>query len=184
MNLPPRLVDKTLSPLFVNAVGIPLTFIIVGLPLGIYAAIWRANPLDIYTKAPSPITAALLSLAVFFLSIVIHEAIHGLGYRLGGAARDAVQFGFQWKALMPYAHCKAPLRAGAYRRAVALPGIILGLIPALAGIALGLDWLTLYGAAMLAGAVGDMLILALLLPLKADTLVQDHPSKPGFQILV
>jgi hypothetical protein len=177
------MIDKTLKPLFVNVVGSILTVVIIGLPVVLYGLIWRENALAVYTGASSVVTVTLLALAVFFVSIVIHEAIHGIGYRMGGVAWDEIKFGFQWKAMMPYAHCKAPMRAGAYKLAVALPGIILGLIPTIVGILIHGPWLTLYGAMMLAGAVGDMLILALLLPIQADVIVQDHPTKPGFQIL-
>lgn len=179
-----RVVDKTLSPLFVNIVGTLLMFALFGVILGLYSALWHENPLVIYAQSRALTGTLFISLVIFFISVVIHEAIHSIGYRMGGAAWSEIKFGFQWQSLMPYAHCKVPLRASAYRLAVMLPGVLLGLIPAVIGIMARLDWLTLYGTAMLAGAVGDVMILALLMPLKADTLVQDHPSKPGFQIIV
>jgi hypothetical protein len=77
-----------------------------------------------------------------------------------------------------------PLPASRYRVAVALPGLLLGLIPTVAGIALQSEELTLYGAIMLVGAVGDMLILWLLRSVRGDTLVLDHPTRAGFQIVL
>lgn len=174
--------DKTLSPRFVNIFGTILTAGIVLGILGLYALIWRDNPLQIYVGENKTI-ARLLSLPIFIIGIVIHEGLHGLGYRLGGTPWQQIKFGIQWKALMPYAHCKAPMRARAYAVAVALPGIVLGLIPTVLGLVIHSDVITLFGASMLAGAIGDIMILWLLRTVPGDTLVQDHPTKPGFQIL-
>jgi uncharacterized membrane protein YjgN (DUF898 family) len=176
-------IDRTMSPVFVNVAGTALTLVIVFAVLALYSLARRSNPLAVFNSSAT-LEVLLIALAVFFISIVVHELLHGLGYRLGGAPRNAVRFGFQWKALLPYSHCTVPLRASAYRFAVALPGLVLGLLPAALGILLGSDMLALYGAGMLAGAAGDIMTLALLLPLKSDAQVQDHPSKPGFQILL
>ncbi len=177
-------IERTLSPTTVNVVGTILTAALFILVLGAYTLLWHDNPLAIYTQSDSLILTLVLSLLVFFISIIIHELLHALGYWLGGAARSDIHIGFQWQALMPYAHCKVPLRANAYKFAVALPGLILGIIPALLGIVTHSDGLMLYGAAMLSGAIGDLMILALLLPLDGQALILDHPSLPGFQIVV
>lgn len=179
-----KMIDRTMSPLFANVVGTIITLGIFGFVLGVYGLIWGENPLTIYSRGASPLTMLVVSLVVFFISIVIHEGLHGIGYRLAGASWKEIKFGFLWKALMPYAHCRIPLRADAYRWAVALPGLILGLLPLIVSLVLHLDWLNLYAAAMLAGAVGDIMILGMLLPIQRDTLIQDHPTKPGFQILI
>lgn len=176
-------IDRTLSPAFANIAGVILTFALFGIVLRVYNAVWGDNPLAIYTTGNDPLGMLVISLIVFFVSIAIHEGLHGLGYWLGGARGKEIQFGFQWKALTPYAHCSAVLRADAYRLAVALPGILLGIIPLVIGFAARRDWLMLYGTAMLAGAVGDVMIFLLLAPLKGDTLIRDHATKPGFQIL-
>lgn len=179
----PAVSDKTLSPKFVNLVGSAITFGIMFGVLGLHVLMWRKNPLDLYAGERA-LPALLISLAVFLVSLVIHEGLHGIGYRMGGVAWSQIKFGVQWKALMPYAHCKAPMRAQAYGIAVALPGLILGVIPTLIGLAGGNEIITLFGAAMLAGAVGDMMILALLTTVRGNPLVQDHPTKPGFQVLI
>jgi uncharacterized membrane protein YjgN (DUF898 family) len=183
MDEQPAVIDRTMSPVFVNVAGTGLTLVIVFAVLALYALAWKSNPLAVFNSSAT-LEVLLIALAVFFASIIVHELLHGLGYRMGGASRSAVRFGFQWKALLPYAHCTVPLKASAYRLAVALPGLVLGLLPAALGILIGSDMLALYGAAMLAGAAGDIMTLALLLPLKPETRVQDHPSKPGFQILL
>jgi hypothetical protein len=36
---------------------------------------------------------------------------------------------------------------------------------------------------MIIAAVGDLILLVMLLPIRGDICVQDHPSRPGFQVL-
>lgn len=178
----PKIIDKTLSPNFVNVVGGAITIGIMVIFIGAYVLIWRRNPLDLFT-GEQVLPGLLISLVVFMVGIGVHELLHGIGYRLGGVPWSQIKFGVQWKALMPYAHCKAPMRARGYGLAVALPGLILGVIPTVWGLASGSSAMTLFGTAMLAGAVGDMMILGLLMTLKGNPMVQDHPVKPGFQII-
>ncbi len=176
---PPAVIDKTLTPRIVNIVGTVLSLVILLVPLFIHQGIWGSNPINLLGTLES----LLIGFVIFAIGIVIHEGIHGIGYRLGGAGSSDIHFGFQWKALMPYAHCKVPLQARRYALAVALPGLILGVIPCLIGWVTGSAVITLFGAVMLAGAVGDMLILGLLTTVKGAARVQDHPSKPGFQVI-
>lgn len=174
----PKTVDRTLSTLAVNLIGVVLGTAIFVIVVGAYVFVWDEFSVGI---APIPFLAFV---AIVFLSIVVHELLHGLGYLVGGAPRESVKIGVQWKILTPYAHCAVPLPASRYRVAVALPGLLLGLIPTVAGIALQSEELTLYGAIMLVGAVGDMLILWLLRSVRGDTLVLDHPTRAGFQIVL
>ncbi|MEP7287170.1 MAG: DUF3267 domain-containing protein [Chloroflexota bacterium] len=117
-------------------------------------------------------------------SIIIHEGLHGVGYMLGGAKFSEVKFGFLLSKLAPYAHCKIPLKASSYRIAVALPGFILGILPLIWGLVAHSPTITFYSLTMILAAIGDLITLAMLLPINSDLLVQDHPSKPGFQVLL
>jgi hypothetical protein len=121
-------------------------------------------------------------LLLLLLSIVVHELLHGLGFVLAGRVSwRELKFGLKWG--VAYAHCKVPLSARAYRVATALPGIVLGLLPGLLGLALGNAWLTVYGALLSASALGDVLILWLLRSVPGEARVLDHPSEPGCQML-
>jgi hypothetical protein len=121
-------------------------------------------------------------LAVLAISIVVHEGLHGIGYLLGGAKRNEVSFGV--KQMTPYAHCKAALRVNGYRLAVALPGLILGILPGMAGIAIDNTMLTLFGGVMLGAAGGDIIILWLIRGAPRTALVLDHPSEMGCKLLL
>jgi hypothetical protein len=88
-----------------------------------------------------------------------------------------VRFGL--KGLVVYAHCRVPMKASAYRVSVALPGVVLGVLPGLIGLIRGNGWLTVYGALMSIAALGDLIVLWLIRRVAGDTRVQDHPRAPG-----
>lgn len=173
-----QVVDRTYSPWLVNVGGTMLMILILIIVLVPFSLFWGQNPLF---DVGWPFGWWIIG---FFASIIIHELLHGLGYALGGAGWGNVKFGVIWKYITPYAHCKVPLPAQAYTVAVALPGIVLGGIPVIVGWLLGNADLTLYGAIMLSAAAGDLMVLASLVRVPRDAFVQDHPSRPGFQILI
>lgn len=121
----------------------------------------------------------LFALAVV-AGIVIHELIHGLAWTLAAHKPfDSVQYGFKWKTLTPYAHCKAPICAKAYRIGAFMPGLMLGILPALAGILLGSGGLLVFGVVFTAAAGGDFLILWMIRGVPSNSLVEDHPTRAG-----
>lgn len=166
-----------MSTLAANIVGLVLIPILAVLVLGPYWLIWGG--VDFLNGVLGLFRPALV-LSVLIVSVVIHEALHGVGFIwIGRQPRQAVRFGFQWKTLTPYAHCKSALPASAYRWAIFLPGLVLGLIPALVGISFGVVWLSLYGAIMLIAAGGDLMILWLIRSIPSTALIIDHPTRVG-----
>lgn len=126
----------------------------------------------------------LASILIYVVGIVAHEATHGVGYRaFGGLRPDRVKIGVMWKALMPYAHAKAPMTASAYRKAVLLPGLVTGLLPMAVGLATGFAPLTLAGGTLLGAAGGDWAVFYAIREVPGDRLVRDHPSAVGAEIL-
>ncbi len=123
-------------------------------------------------------------LPVFVVSIVIHEALHGAGYVLFGGARwRDVSFGMNWKALAPYAHCRVAVPVFGYRMSVVLPGVLLGVVPWIAGLLTGSGALTFYGFIMIAAASGDMIIPWLLRGIDGKEMVLDHPWEAGCRVV-
>src|SRR5690606_25530349 len=117
---------------------------------------------------------------VFAAGVLAHEALHALAWRLAGRVpAETVRLGFQWKTLTPYAHCAVPMAAGPYRIGAAVPGVVLGVLPALLGLATGSGALFLFGLLFTLAAGGDALILWLLRDVPADRLVADHPERAG-----
>ena len=120
-------------------------------------------------------------IAIFIPLTVAHELLHGVGFRLAGVPWSGIRFGFALRRLTPFAHCKEPMPAHGYRLSVVLPALVLGLLPALAGIAAGLFWLTVVGATMVGAAGGDLAVLWAIRAVPGAATVRDHPSKVGCQ---
>jgi hypothetical protein len=133
------------------------------------------------TLTPPSLLLLLLGLA---LGIGGHELLHAAAFVLvGKAPLSAVRFGFSWKAFAPYAHCRAPLTAAAYRVALLLPGLALGIVPGFLGVIGGSLPLALWGILMLVAAGGDVAVWWAVRSVPAKALVLDHPTKAGCQVL-
>lgn len=128
---------------------------------------------------------AILVVPVLLVSFYLHELLHGLGFVLASRVPlNQLKIGFSRKALSPYIHCPVPVTASTYKIALALPGLVLGIVPALIGIGLGIGWLTLYGMMMAVAALGDGQIAWLVRRLPGSTRVIDHPEDAGCEVLV
>jgi hypothetical protein len=131
------------------------------------------------------VLAAVLVVPVLVVSIYLHEVLHGLGFVLVGRMRPRdVKIAFNRKTLSPYIHCPIPMSASAYKISLVLPGLLLGIVPALIGIGLGIGWLTLYGMLMAVAALGDAQIAWLMRRLPGSARVVDHPEEVGCEVLV
>ena len=123
-------------------------------------------------------------LAAFLLGIVGHEAIHAITWAAAGKMPlSSIHMGFQWKTLTPYAHCREPMEVNAYRIGALMPGLVVGILPALAGIITGSGWLLMFGLFFTVAAGGDMLILWLIRGVPAGQMVEDHPSQAGCYVI-
>lgn len=123
-------------------------------------------------------------IVVFFAGIVVHELLHAVSWvYLGRKPWSAIKFGVVWKALTPYAHCKEPVEVRGYRWAVAMPGIVLGLVPSLISIITGNGLLLFFGLIFTLTAAGDALILWVIRSVEAGKLVEDHPSRAGCYVI-
>ena len=171
----------------VSAVAANLLALITGLlPAlhlpGLFALVWGSEQLrqgldGLFGFGNGQMTALIL---LFLPGIVVHELLHALGWIcFGRADPSAIQFGGIWKALTPYAHCKVPLPAGAYRAGTFLPGLLMGIVPGLLGVLFGNFFLVAVGFLFTFTAGGDYLVLWLLRAVSPQTLVEDHPSKMG-----
>lgn len=175
-----RELDATISMERANIIGagfFPLALALVLFPFWI---VWGSGPL-----MEGLGTASLLVLIpAMVLSVVLHEALHGVGFLLfGKAPRGSLHFGIDRQTSTPYAGCRAPVPARAYRAAVLLPALILGALPAVAGLIFGIGWLAIWGAFMLAVAGGDFLVLWAIRSVPANALVLDHPERVGCRVL-
>jgi hypothetical protein len=127
----------------------------------------------------------LVMLGVFVLGAVVHELLHGLTWAVFCRnGLKSISYGVYWKVLTPYCHCKEVLPLRQYAIGGMMPGLVMGLLPALAGMATGHFLLFLFGLFFSMAAAGDLLILWMLRHRQASDLVQDHPDKIGCFVLV
>ena len=165
--------------------------IIIALPIGLvygllYGVIWHdqftaTHLKDFLHSLPNIyLLKSGLFLAIFFGGIFAHELIHGLTWAMYASnGFKSIKFGVMWKMITPYCHCKEPLTIKQYITGALTPAVILGLFPAIYGIAVGnIGWL-LFGFFFTIAASGDFMIVYLLRKESMKNLVQDHPSEAG-----
>lgn len=168
--------DFSISIAKANIYSIPIVLIeIIILSLPFYLLWGMENLLNI-SKGINP----YLFIALFLTGIVLHEFIHGLGWKIFGKQPwSKIKFGFNAKFLTPFAHCKEPVTAKAYRAGAAAPAIILGFIPVLIGIITGIGSVYFFGLIFTVAACGDFLILWLIRNVDDNAMVEDHPENTG-----
>jgi hypothetical protein len=169
--------DASMSMVLATLIAFAMFPFVALVVLGPYALVWGMEDL----RASIEVAFALpWFVPIFFLGIVVHEGLHGLGFAwVGGVPRREISFGVKWLTLTPYAHCVVPMRASAYRAAVALPALALGVLPALVGLALGNGVLAAWGTLLLGAAGGDLAILWAIRRVPGRAVVRDHPSRAG-----
>lgn len=170
--LPPgRDVSVPLEQIILQATGLSLALMLV--PILLYMSVWGWRSL--FAGFDEFIFVALV---VFFT--LWHEGFHAIGWKYWGNLRwRDLKFGFAWRALAPYCHAKAPMRADAYRFGAALPGVMTGLVPFLGALVVGNGMMAMASAVMISGAVGDIYVLWIMRDVPQDAIVLDHPSNAG-----
>ena len=174
--------DLSISMAQANLFGVGL-LIPAGLLLTLpYIALWGGKAFVDAMKAATD--SPLPALGVIAVGVVVHELIHGLSWMFfGKKPRSAIKYGFQLKTLTPYAHCTEPMAARAYRLGAAMPGLILGVLPWLAGLATANGPLLAFGLLFTLAALGDAMILWLLRHVEPDAQVIDHPTRAGCYVI-
>ena len=98
---------------------------------------------------------------------------------IGGAPFRSCPISFN--GLLITSHCELPIPVWRYRVATALPGVILGLVPLTAGLISGKAWLSVYGAIMTGGALGDARVLWALRRVPANSAVTYRPAIEAYE---
>lgn len=123
----------------------------------------------------------LFSLLLFLAAgLIVHEVAHLFGYRLfGGLPRGVARLCLGRFPLSPQVCCDSAIRAGAYRRILLFPALILGLLPGVIAVAAGWWVLLVWSVWMLVAAGGDFAALWAMRGLSDFTAVRAHPSRAG-----
>ncbi len=102
-----------------------------------------------------------------------HELLHVIGFRIGGGvARGQVSIRLSRRYLMPHVGLGGPVSVARLRFAALLPGVLLGIVPLIAGALSGNGRLLVIGALMTAAAGGDLAIVAAVRGLEPEALVE------------
>ena len=143
-----------------------------------FAIVWEWQAVFV---SSGPLWGAIgLFWLALLVGIVVHELLHALTWMVAGRKPlRAMAFGVQWKTFTPYAHCREPMAAWAYRLGVAMPALILGIVPMLAGLATANGWLLFFGILFTIAAGGDFLVLWSLRGVNGRSQVADHPQNAG-----
>ena len=177
-----QLNDRTLT--FAQANGyalgllIPIAAIYL-LPYGLFYG-WSVLGTDL-TMFFLDIPLFLVSL---FVGTILHELIHAICWSwMDDIPWSKIHFGFKWSTLTPYVHCPIPVEVNNYRWGVAMPGLVMGVLPYLIALVFQNGWLLGFGFFFTLAAGGDILILVLLRDVENGLLVRDHPELVGCKIL-
>ena len=147
-----------------------------------FAIIWLA----LWGLQAPGIWQALACCVAYLMLIPTHEAIHGLTWAACNPLHfRAIEFGFMRENFTPYCTCVEPLKRTSYIAGSLAPLVALGLIPAIAGIALGAGVVFALALLMILGASGDILVASELLRHRrtgGKLICVDHPSECGLVV--
>ncbi len=180
--------EYSLSPTKANAIGLILAILIVLL----YASFFFLNSsvLESFRKhliiiknltVSQRTPYVLFTVFVFLIGIILHEAIHGFFFAIfNSKGWKAVMFGFSKKMMVPYAHCKEPVKVKHFRIAVIMPTIILGILPLFIYLFTDSFWVWIFSLMFTIAGGGDLIVLWMVRKLEANKIIKDHPSKLGY----
>ncbi len=129
-------------------------------------------------------TLGIVGFFVLFIGgVVLHELLHAVTFAwYSQNGWRSIQFGVIWQHMAPYCHCKEALPVRHYLKGILMPGLVLGLLPALIGIMIGsFPWL-IFGWLFSVVAAGDLIMARMLLQENPDDLALDMDDAPGFWV--
>ena len=130
----------------------------------------------------------MVTMILYFASIVVHELIHGVTWGLGlkGGFRENIEFGFIVQAFTPYCTCKTPMKKSRYLIGSMMPCFLLGFVPCIISLVIGNLFLLIFGILGILAGGGDLLICLVILTHKSkgkkEQLYLDHPTKIGLAL--
>ncbi|AJD32362.1 MULTISPECIES: DUF3267 domain-containing protein [Clostridium] len=171
-------VNKTINLLKANLISIIFFILVFGINGVMYYKIWGESVRLIINSNNN-----MYMLMLIIIFIILHEFIHGIGFSIAeGVTWKDIKLGFNIKTLTPYAHCKVPISANIYKMALLLPSIIVGFLPTIIGIVLGIKMLVFVGSFLIVGGTGDFMIYWVIRKYDEKTLIYDHPVKAGCEV--
>ena len=170
--------ERTVAP----ATAMMVAFAVVPLAmLGLIAPFqlrWGLSPPRL--PVGRPLVAVLGFIGLLLAGLLLREGVHlAAHYVIGRVPRGAARLGGTGAGLTPRVRCAVLLPARAYRAILLSPGLLLGVVPGIAGIVVGSWLLIIWALWMLVAAGGDLAALWAMRGLPGNTPVRAHPSRPG-----
>jgi hypothetical protein len=163
------------NALTVNLVAAFLTVLLIGVFVVTARLLPHAVPLgrlEILWAVAGILTALTLHELAHALSLVVREKMPWQNFR----------FGFNWRQLVFYCHCKQPMTVRAYRTYALAPLLVLGSVTVLATLAYPAVWLALTTAVHLAGCIGDVWMFLSFRRYPDHYFVLDFPDRIGGEV--
>lgn len=175
---------ETINLVTANIVSFVVLAIAAILFLVPYYLIWGRETGSAATESAWAFPLKSFVFVVFLVvGIVVHELIHGAFWGMyAKSGFKSISFGVIWKMLTPYCHCSEPLKVKHYAIGALAPLVILGIIPAIAGVALHSFMTTLFGVIFIASAAGDIMVAWRLRKEPAENTILDHPTEAGYLV--
>ncbi len=173
--------ERTVAP----ATAMMVAFAIVPLTmLGLIAPFqlrWGLAPPRLPVEQPLILVLGFIGLLL--AGLLLREGVHLAAYYvIGRVPRGAARLAGTGAGLTPRVRCAVLLPARAYRAILLTPALLLGVVPGIVAIAIGLWLLVIWSLWMLVAAGGDLAALWAMRGLPADTPVRAHPSRPGCEV--
>jgi putative zincin peptidase len=154
---------------------IPVTALTLGIHLALWG--WPAG------SSGDWVAAGLWMLGWYLVAVVVHELLHVLPMLAAGVRLRELSFGIRWSEGVVFVHGARAVSARAYRIILALPGVVLGVMPLAFGLATGNAFVTVFSYLMLVSAVGDWAVWRLIRDLDPEEQVLDHHTAIGCSVL-
>lgn len=117
--------------------------------------------------------------------ICLHELVHGFFFAIFAKnGFKSIKFGVLTKPVFAfYCHCKEPLKRDQYMVSAIMPLILIGILPSVIAVFTSNFLLLLAGYILTVGAIGDVMMIKMLIQENKSSYVLDHPSEIGFYVL-
>ncbi|BAY87141.1 hypothetical protein NIES267_66590 [Calothrix parasitica NIES-267] len=168
--------------LYAPITALPFIVILIGL----YIYIWKLP--NVFVEIRNSIFQNfLIFILAVFIGHISYALIKGITWELFGSNKEkAIRYGIRKTNIGTtsfHAYYEKTMEIKAYKLGIAIPGIIVGIIPASLGIIIGNIFIFSIGLFSIFTAGEDILVMWLLRNVEADSLVEDHPKRVGCYVI-
>lgn len=175
--------DYSVSIIKANVYGFIATLpsILVIVELSIYIWKWESDFDDLLSLSFQNI---LFLIFVLSIQYILHVLIQGQAWQFfGNKTANDIEYIINRSDRAFYVYCKELIELKTYRLGIAMPFMILGLLPTTLGFLIGNSFIFLFGLSGIFFANEDIAVLWLIRNVKAASLIEDHPKRPGCYVI-